>query len=128
MNRLTFTIRTNDELTLKYNLQNYVRRIQGSKRHAKERLCPGCCTDPQYIAYWFDLMLFRGKTVSVIYTNIKYRLDNDERIIGLWHYITVRDRLDNIVEFPIEFIDKSHCLKRDHHCISLHNKTLIVGE
>jgi hypothetical protein len=125
---LTFKIKSNDEVTLKWNLEKYSKRIQGRLKYEKSHLSPDHCTDPQYIANWFDILLFRGKAVTVIFTNLKYRFDNDERCMGSWSYITVIDTFGNEAEFPIEFIDKSYCLKRNHRRINLYNKTLIVGE
>ena len=132
MNKLTFTIKSNDEVTLKYNLQRYVKRIQGrfggTLMRLRETDPTNCCKDPQYIAHWPDLLLFRGLPVKIMYTCIKQRVDNDCRPIGAYCYIKVTSHSGNECEFPLEFIDKSHCLKRNGKRISLHNKTLICGE
>jgi hypothetical protein len=124
---LTMIIKQNDEITLKYNLERYVPRIQGCNRQRLRLNTKEMCKDPQYFAYWYDLLYFRGKQVVVTWTNIKHRLDKIGEFVGNYHYINVMDRAGHTCEFPIEFIDKSCCLKRDHHIMSLHNKILIVA-
>jgi hypothetical protein len=125
---LTLKVKPNDQVTLKLNLYNYVNAIQGRKRLDTSKKCLNvakCCKDPQYIANMNDLLLFGGKVVSIVYTSIKHRYNRDDRHIGDYYYIIVMDRAGNECEFPIEFIDRSHCLRRNHKRISMYNKILI---
>jgi hypothetical protein len=129
MNKLTLRIKTNDEVTLKLNLYNYVNSVYGRRRLDSSKRClhiKEMCKDPQYKADMQDLLLFGGKTVSIEYTSIKYRYTERDILIGVFYYISIVDKSGNKCEFPIEFIDRSHCLRRNHKRISMHNKILIV--
>jgi hypothetical protein len=106
MCKLTLRIKPNDKVYLKYNLRD-------------------ACQDPQYEANWCDLLVFRGEKVIIEYVIVKHRYDELGTFLGNYYYINVRDRRGNQCEFPIEFIDRSKSLSRDHHVMSLHNKILI---
>lgn len=127
MSNLTFKLKPNDEVTLKDNLHDYVARICGNlivqtklRFHKKD-----ASQDPQYIAMYDDLQLFRSKTVVIEFTIFKWRYNKYDQLIGQYWYINVRDKAGNRAEFPIEFISKSYALRRDHKRYKLHNKTLV---
>lgn len=107
MNKLTFTIKPNDEVTLKQRLTDQSHSLIG-------RL-------GKLMYYWWGC-----RTVVVVMTDIMYRMENS--IPEPYHYIIVMDKSgDRIMqEFPVECINKQYALRRDHKRYKLHNKTLIV--
>ena len=122
---LTLKIRPNDEITLKENLQDYAHTIINRQKGLRRRLkIKNMCKDPQYVLDYNEMILFRGKTVVVVYTTTKHRLNKDSTLLGSFDYITVMDRTGQVFECPIEFIDQAHCLIRDHKRMSLMNKRL----
>lgn len=125
MNKLTLTIKPNDEITLKENLHNYVDRIKGGLFNRKQLKKDSRCKDPEYIVDAHDILLFKGKVVTVTFTETRYRYHEDGTLLGAFHYMWVIDRNKNQGYFPLEFIDKSQPIKRSHKRISLKNKILI---
>lgn len=127
MNKLSFTIKPNDELTLKSNLQDYVLKdnIVGL-RNCRIRFKPNrACKDPKFFIHYDNIINWNSKKVVVTYTSIKHRITKDNTYHDSFYYITVMDRTGNSIELPVEFVDKSHCLRRNHKRMKLANKTLI---
>lgn len=123
---LTLKIRPNDEITLKENLQDYAYKLINRHKGLRRRLkIDKLCKDPQYVLDCKEMLLFAGKRVVVTFTTTKHRIDDKSTLLGSFDYITVMDRTGQVFECPIEFIDKAHCLKRDHKRMSLLNKKLI---
>jgi hypothetical protein len=123
---LTLRVKPNDEVSLKYSLQDYAKRTKGLINNFRPKR-KDCCKDPNFVLIQDDLIHFRARTVVITMTNIQYRLDENGNLLGAYYYIWVKDRTGREAHFPIEFIDRNRNLKRDHKKISLHNKTLICG-
>jgi hypothetical protein len=123
VNILTFRIKPNDELSLKFNLEEYSSRTTGIHKRTPKR--KDCCKDPNYVLDDVHRMHFKGRTVVVTMTEIKERFDDNGNYLGAFYYIHVKDRAGITGCFPIEFIDKSRCLRRNHKRLSLHCKKLI---
>jgi hypothetical protein len=104
MNKLTFRIQPNDEVTLKSQFRDIKHEV--SKQ---------------------DIMLFSGQTVVVCKTGVTHKVIKVEKtdILGTFYWIIIKDRSGHIIECPISFISKSHALRRNHKRYKLHNKTLI---
>ena len=69
MNKLTFRIKPNDEITLKENLHDYCENVININKGVIRRLKhKEMCKDPNYCLDYYDKLLFSGKTVSVTFT------------------------------------------------------------
>ena len=108
MNKLTFRVKANDEVTLKHKIGDSTLMAQLGK----------------LMYYWWS-----DKTIVVVYTFIRWSDVKNKygEYVHMPHsYIMARDRSGNVQELPIESISRNYALRRDHKRYKLHNKILIV--
>lgn len=133
---LTLKIKSGDIVYIKRNPQHYAKRTIGIRKELCTKLDPNCCKDPGYILFDSDRRMIFGEKVRVTSTQIRYRHDVNYNLVGAYYYISIQlcnqdNNLPNqrySVDVPIEFIDRTCGLVRDHKKMCLHNKQLIVGE
>jgi hypothetical protein len=133
---LTLKIKSGDIVWIKRNPQHYAKMTMGIRKELCSKLDPGCCKDPNYVFFDSDRRMIFGEKVRIIATQIRYRHDVNSQLIGAYYYATItlcnQDKLlpgqRYTVDVPIEFIDRTCWLVREHKKICLHKKKLIVGE